>query len=79
MISNTDSILSIYLKEHIRVKVYTGVGPRQRWSKWVSIASSGALAKDIVGAFGGSAGSVGKLVKGIDRDCKMSLDEGDSR
>jgi hypothetical protein len=31
-----------------------------------------------VGLFGGSVGSVGKLVKGIDGDKRMSLDEGDS-
>jgi hypothetical protein len=34
---------------------------------------------DIVGSFGGLVGSVGKLVKGIDRDRRMSLDEGNSR
>jgi len=38
-----------------------------------------ALAKDKVGIFGGSAGSGGKLVNGIDGDGKMSLDEGNSR
>src|SRR5262249_20114508 len=35
--------------------------------------------KDIVGIFDGLAGSVGKLVKGVDGDGKMSLDEGNTR
>src|ERR1700676_1879696 len=31
MISNTDSILLVYSTEHIRVKVYSGKGARQRF------------------------------------------------
>ena len=38
-----------------------------------------ALDKDMGDVFGGSAGSVGKLVMGVDRNGKMSLDEGSSR
>jgi len=34
---------------------------------------------DIVGSFGGLVGSVGELVKGVDGDGKMLLDEGNSR
>jgi hypothetical protein len=30
MISNTDSILFIYSKEHMRVKACKGIGPKQR-------------------------------------------------
>jgi hypothetical protein len=38
-----------------------------------------APATNIIGIFGGSTGYVGRLVKGIDRDRRMSLDEGNSR
>src|SRR5882724_549949 len=43
MISNTDSILLVYSTEHIRVKVYKGRGPRQRFQSARGDAPSDAF------------------------------------
>src|ERR1700730_13954306 len=43
MISNTDSILLVYSTEHIRVKAYTGRGPRQRFQSACGDAPSDAF------------------------------------
>jgi hypothetical protein len=43
------------------------------------VATGFAAPIDIVGTYGGSAGSGGKLVKGVDGGGKMSLDDGNSR
>src|SRR6266852_1467804 len=43
MIANTDSILLVYSTEHIRVKVYKGRGPRQRFQSSCGDAPSDAF------------------------------------
>src|SRR5436309_13345159 len=43
MISNTGSTLLVYSTEHIRVKVYTGRGPRQRFQSACGDAPSDAF------------------------------------
>src|SRR5437016_14526499 len=43
MISNTDSMLLIYSTGHIRVKVYKGREPRQRFQSWCGDAPSDAF------------------------------------
>src|SRR6266851_3934267 len=43
MISKTDSILFVYSKEHIRVKVYSGRGPRRRFQSACGDAPSDAF------------------------------------
>src|SRR5260370_11473299 len=43
MISKTDSILLVYSTEHIRIKVYKGGGPRQRFQSACGDAPSDAF------------------------------------
>src|SRR3989454_11650170 len=43
MISNTDPILLVYSTEHIRVKVYSGRGPRRRFQSACGDAASDAF------------------------------------
>src|SRR5467141_3469415 len=43
MISNTDSMLFVYSTGHIRVKVYKGRGPRQRFQSACGDAPSDAF------------------------------------
>src|SRR2546425_5179047 len=43
MISNTDSTLLVYSTEHMRVKVYKGRGPRQRFQSACGDAPSDAF------------------------------------
>ena len=61
-----------YAPPSLIVRRRPGVAIRQ-------IGAESALGSDIVCIYGGSGGSVGTLVKGVDGDGKMSLDEGNSR
>jgi hypothetical protein len=45
MISNTDSTLLKYSTEHIRVKVYSGKGPRRRFQSGCGDAPSEAFGR----------------------------------
>src|SRR5713226_6342652 len=64
MISNTDSILLAYSAEHIRVKVYKGRGPRQRFQSACGDAPSDAF---LAGAIQSAA------LRGIARDAAVAV------
>ena len=57
MISNTDSTLLIYSTEHMRVKAYTGRGPRQRFQSACGDAPSDVFLADTIQSATRSGGS----------------------